>query len=83
MTDQTINENEMDHKTERRENENLEDLFAEVEQLIAHMEEDISLDESFACYEQGMKKLKHCSERIDAIEKKMLVLNEQGMLEEF
>jgi hypothetical protein len=30
-----------------------------------------------------MKKLKHCSERIDSIEKKMLVLNEQGMLEEF
>lgn len=83
MTDQTINENEIDNKKERKENENLEDLFVEVEHLIAHMEEDISLDESFACYEQGMKKLKHCSERIDAIEKKMLVLNEQGMLEEF
>ena len=54
-----------------------------MEQLIAHMEEDISLDESFVCYEQGMKKLKLCSERIDSIEKKMLVLNEQGMLEEF
>jgi exodeoxyribonuclease VII small subunit len=81
MTDQTINENKIDDIAPK--NENLEDLFAEVEQLIAHMEEDISLDESFACYEQGMKKLKHCSERIDAIEKKMLVLNEQGMLEEF
>ena len=64
-------------------NDNLFVLFAEVEQLIAHMEEDISLDESFVCYELGMKKLKHCSERIDSIEKKMLVLNEQGMLEEF
>lgn len=83
MTDHTINENETDNIAERKENENLEDLFAEVEQLIAHMEGDISLDESFACYEQGMKKLKHCSERIDSIEKKMLVLNEQGMLEEF
>lgn len=81
MTDQTINENKIDDIAPK--NENLEDLFAEVEQLIAHMEEDISLDESFTCYEQGMKKLKHCSERIDAIEKKMLVLNEQGMLEEF
>ena len=83
MTDQTINENKIDDIAPK--NENLEDLFAEVEQeqLIAHMEEDISLDESFVCYEQGMKKLKHCSERIDSIEKKMLVLNEQGMLEEF
>ena len=83
MTDHTINENETDNIMEKKENENLEDLFAEVEQLIAHMEEDISLDESFVCYEQCMKKLKHCSERIDSIEKKMLVLNEQGMLEEF
>lgn len=83
MTEHTINENETEHITEKKENENLEDLFAEVEQLIAHMEEDISLDESFGCYEQGMKKLKLCSERIDSIEKKMLVLNEQGMLEEF
>lgn len=83
MTEHTSNEAKIDETEERKENENLEDLFAEVEQLIAHMEEDISLDESFACYEQGMKKLKHCSERIDSIEKKMLVLNEQGMLEEF
>ena len=59
MTDHTINENETDNIMEKKENENLEDLFAEVEQLIAHMEEDISLDESFVCYEQGMKKLKH------------------------
>ena len=42
MTDYTINENETDNITEKKENENLEDLFAEVEQLIAHMEEDIS-----------------------------------------
>lgn len=83
MTEHTSNEAKIDETEERKENENLEDLFVEVEQLIAHMEEDISLDESFACYEQGMKKLKHCSERIDSIEKKMLVLNEQGMLEEF
>ena len=63
MTDHTINENETDNIMGKKENENLEDLFAEVEQLIAHMEEDISLDESFVCYEQGMKKLKHCSDR--------------------
>ena len=50
MTEHTINENETDQITEKKENENLEDLFAEVEQLIAHMEEDISLDESFVCF---------------------------------
>lgn len=64
--------------------ERLEDLLQEVEELIACMEEeDISLDEAFGAYEQGMKKLQSCNEKIDRIEKKMLVLNEQGELEEF
>ena len=63
--------------------EGLESLFADVEQLIAHMQEDISIDEAFLDYEQGMKKLKSCNEKIETIEKKMLVLNEAGKLEEF
>lgn len=62
----------------------LEDMLQEIEKLIAHMEQDdISLDEAFEAYEQGMKKLKSCNERIDRIEKQMLVWNEQGELEEF
>lgn len=69
MTDYTINENETDNITEKKENENLEDLFAEVEQLIAHMEEDISLDESFSAMSRA-EKLKHCSERIVRLKRK-------------
>lgn len=62
----------------------LEDMLQEIEDLIAHMEQDdISLDEAFEAYEQGMKKLRSCNERIDRIEKKMLVWNEQGKLEGF
>lgn len=68
-----------DTKTEER----LEDMFADVEAIIAHMEEDISIDEAFGAYEQGMKKLKMCNDKIEKIEKKILVLNEQGTLEEF
>lgn len=64
--------------------ERLEDLMQEVEALIGRMEEeDISLDEAFDAYQQGMKKLQACNERIDRIEKQMQVLNEQGELEEF
>lgn len=65
-----------------REEVSLEDMFADVEQLIAHMEEEISIDEAFEAYEQGMKTLKKCNDKIDKIEKKILVLNEQGDLEE-
>lgn len=44
---------------------------------------EVSLEDSFALYEQGMKMLKNCNQKIDAVEKKMLKMNEQGELEEF
>jgi len=62
----------------------LEELFTEIEDILAKMEDkDISLENSFLLYEEGMKKLKRCSEKIDQVEKKMLVISEQGTLEEF
>lgn len=62
----------------------LEKTFSEIEEIITNLEsQDMDLDESFALYEAGMKKLKICNEEIDKVEKKMLVLNEQGELEEF
>lgn len=64
--------------------QNLEETFAEIETIIENLESgELDLDESFALYETGMKKLKHCNEEIDRVEKKMLCLNEQGELEEF
>ncbi|MGN0341327.1 MAG: exodeoxyribonuclease VII small subunit [Roseburia sp.] len=61
----------------------LEDLFAEIEELLTHMQGDVSLDEAFADYEKGIGKLKLCNEQIEQIEKKMMMLNEQGNIEEF
>ncbi len=62
----------------------LEELFTEIEDILAKMEDkDISLEHSFLLYEEGMKKLKRCSEKIDQVEKKMLLISEQGTLEEF
>lgn len=75
MSEQTLREGDM-------EGESLEEGFAQIESMIAKLEEsDISLEESFAIYERGMKKLKECNDKIDKVEKQMLVLNEQGMLE--
>ena len=39
--------------------------------------------EAFAAYEQGMKVIARCNERIDAVEKRMLMMNEQGALVPF
>lgn len=62
----------------------LEELFTELEEILDKMEEkEISLESSFQLYEEGMKKLKQCNDKIDRVEKKMLMLNEQGDLVEF
>lgn len=62
----------------------LEEAFAELEQLIGQMNDrNIPLDESFALYTKGTKLLKYCSEQLDMVEKKMLILNEEGELHEF
>ena len=62
----------------------LEECFSGLEEIIEKMQDtEVSLEDSFALYEQGMKMLKNCNQKIDAVEKKMLKMNEQGELEEF
>lgn len=62
----------------------IEDILKQVEETIENLEaEDISLEDSFSEYKKGMELLKACSEKIDAIEKKVLVLNGEGELDEF
>lgn len=62
----------------------LEEAFARLEQVTKELEdENISLEESFAVYQKGMQLLKYCNESIDKVEKKVLVLNGEGELDEF
>ena len=62
----------------------LEELFTEAEALIGRMEApELSLEDAFAAYEQGMRILRACNSRIDQVEQKMLVMNEEGGLEPF
>lgn len=62
----------------------LEDVLTQVEQCIAKLENpQISLEDSFHYYEEGVRKLKICSEKVAQIEKKMLVINSEGELENF
>lgn len=62
----------------------LEDAFRLVQETVGKLEEsDISLEESFRLYEQGMQVLKHCNECIDQVEKKVLMIQENGSLDEF
>ena len=57
----------------------LEASFEELEQIIGQLENsEVSLDDSFKLYNAGMKLLKSCNDSIDKVEKKILVLSEEG-----
>lgn len=62
----------------------LEEAFAQLETVIERLEsENISLEESFKVYSEGMELLQFCNASIDTVEKKVLKLNENGELDEF
>ena len=62
----------------------LEETFALVDEKIAQLENsEISLEDSFRVYKEGMELLKDCSSKIDTVEKKMLQINQDGTITEF
>ena len=64
--------------TEQKE-QTLEEIFGEMEGLLEALESrEISLEDSFEKYKEGMALLKAAGEKIDTVEKAMLVLNDQG-----
>ncbi|MGL6199957.1 MAG: exodeoxyribonuclease VII small subunit [Lachnospiraceae bacterium] len=68
----------------KNEEKTLNDVFAELDVVMKQLnEEQISLEDSFNLYHQGMELLKVCNDKIDTVEKKMLVLDENGEAYEF
>lgn len=62
----------------------LDQIFEKIEDAINRLEQDdISLEESFKIYKEGMKLIKSCNDKIDKVEKEVLKLNENGELDEF
>lgn len=67
-----------------KEKESLEQMFGQLETVIEAMEkDDVSLEDSFELYNRGMMLLSRCSRAIDEVEKKVLVLDENGETHEF
>ena len=57
------------------ENLTIEDAFAQLEMIVRRMEEEgISLEESFSCYERGVRLVRYCNAQIDRVEKKVRIL---------
>lgn len=62
----------------------LEQAFEQLEETIAKLEsEDITLEDSFLAYKEGMDILKHCNNSIDKVEKQVLMLSTDGELETY
>ena len=72
-------------KTEAQEKEpTLEACMQELDAILKTLDgEEISLEDSFALYQKGMTLLKSCNEKIDTVEKKILIMNGDGGLDEF
>lgn len=53
----------------------IEQTFEELDQIMEKLESpETSLEESFVCYEAGMKLVRACGEKIDKVEKQMMIL---------
>lgn len=64
--------------------QSLNEIFGQLEKVIKGLEaEDVSLEDSFRLYHSGIDMLRKCSDKVDRIEKQMLVLDEEGETHEF
>lgn len=62
---------------------NLEASFERLEEIINSLEDGTtSLDESFKLYKEGVGLVKDCNSKIDKVEKEILIINENGEIEE-
>ena len=57
----------------------MEEAFDQLNALLDDMEQsEHSLEETFHLYEDGLKLIQYCSEKVDTIEKKLVILEEGG-----
>lgn len=62
----------------------LEESFARLDEMLEKLENPrLPLEESFRLYQQGMELLASCNKKIDTVEKKILIMNGDGELDEF
>lgn len=62
----------------------IEEAFEQIEEKVSALENpDISLEDAFLRYKEGMELLKLCNASIDAVEKKVKAINEEGELYDF
>ncbi|MCR5107381.1 MAG: exodeoxyribonuclease VII small subunit [Lachnospiraceae bacterium] len=62
----------------------VEEIFTELDRTLSGLNrENVPLEEGFALYKKGIDLLKVCNEKIEKVEKEVLVMNEEGDLNEY
>ena len=57
----------------------LEESFEKLNEIIEALEKpDVTLENSFTLYQEGMKLLKACNDSIDKVEKELIILSGNG-----
>ncbi len=69
---------------EQKKDYTMEEAFARLNDILGQLDEGgQSLEEAFDLYAEGMEMVRLCNEKIDRVEKKCLVIDENGESHEF
>ena len=68
---------------EKQEKLSLEEVLEKLDETITKLQSnEVTLEESFDLYKEVMDYVKLCNETIEQVEKKVLMLNQEGTLDE-
>lgn len=67
-------------KEQEQKQKPLQEVFAELDELITKMSSEESLEKTFDMYQKGVTLLRSANESIDRIEKQVKVLDDEGFL---
>ncbi len=74
----------MDEREKNTPDLSLEASFEKLDELLERLEDrEIPLEEAFSLYQQGVELIRRCNEKIDTVEKKILVMTGDGGFDEF
>ena len=61
----------------------LEEAFDLVDKTLEDLSADVPLEKSFDLYKEGMELLKYCDDKLKGVEGQIMIMNEEGELDEF
>lgn len=70
-------------KKEEMEKLTLEEAFDLVDKTLEDLSADVPLEKSFDLYKEGMELLKYCDGKLKGVEGQIMIMNEEGELNEF